>query len=164
MQRISSKKLEDYAEEGQRLYVSHLKSDNRIYAAEMPDYIKRWTRQGIVEGNGDAYKHVIKAKNEIKIPSERKLAEIYMITTNSPHVDDGQYKRFTENLVNKENPEIRKFFKNIMDAGYNAIVDGNDAGNFTKQPLILLNPKDDVAFSGSHKIRKLERMMNVVLM
>lgn len=163
--RVSSKSVEDYAEEGKRIYTSYLKSDARIYKEEMPKFIRRWGNQGIISDDGKtSYEHIMKMNKDVKAPSKKLMAEIYMKVTGNNEVDSGRYQRFMENLNNNDNPDTKKFFQYVKDLGYNAILDENDAGNFTKSPLILLNPKDDIETSKSHKIRKLESIMNVILM
>lgn len=163
--RVSSKSVEDYAEEGKRIYTSYLKSDARIYKEEMPKFIRRWGNQGIISDDGKtSYEHIMKMNKDIKAPSKKLMAEIYMKVTGNNEVDSGRYQRFMENLNDSDNPDTKKFFQYVKNLGYNAILDENDAGNFTKSPLILLNPKDDIETSKSHKIRKLESIMNVILM
>ena len=163
--RVSSKSVEDYAEEGKRIYTSYLKSDARIYKEEMPKFIRRWGNQGIISDDGKtSYEHIMKMNKDIKAPSKKLMAEIYMKVTGNNEVDSGRYQRFMENLNDNDNPDTKKFFQYVKNLGYNAILDENDAGNFTKSPLILLNPKDDIETSNSHKIRKLESIMNVILM
>lgn len=163
--RVSSKSVEDYAEEGKRIYTSYLKSDARIYKEEMPKFIRRWGNQGIISDDGKtSYEHIMKMNKDIKAPSKKLMAEIYMKVTGNNEVDSGRYQRFMENLNDNDNPDTKKFFQYVKNLGYNAILDENDAGNFTKSPLILLNPKDDIEISKSHKIRKLESIMNVILM
>lgn len=165
MHRISSKSVEDYAAEGKRIYVSYLKKDNRIYKESMPDFIRQWGKQGIISDDGTkAYEHILKTKNDIKIPSKRAMAEMYMEATKSTKVDRGRYQNFMSGLNNQDNPEVKTFFEIVKKRGYNALLDENDAGNFTKSPLILLNPKDDVESSKSHKITAIEKILNVVLM
>ena len=165
MHRISSKSVEDYAGEGKRIYVSYLNKDNRLYKETMPNFLREWGRKGIISDDGTkAYEHILKTKNDIKIPSKKTIAEIYMEATKSKDVDAGHYQRFMSNLNDYDIPEVKKFFDLIKDRGYNAIIDENDAGNFSKSPLILLNPSGDIEFSKSHRIRSLEKILNVILM
>lgn len=165
MHRISSKPVEDYAEEGKRIYVSYLRKDNRIYKEAMPQYIRDWGSKGIISDDGrKAYEHILKTKTDIKIPSKKAMAEMYMEATNSSEVDKGRYMRFVTDLNNPDNPDTKRFLDLVRKRGYNAIIDENDAGNFTKSPLILLNPKDDIETTKSHLIRGFEKVMNVVLM
>lgn len=165
MHRISSKPVEDYAEEGKRIYVSYLRKDNRIYKEAMPKYIRDWGSKRIISDDGKkAYEHILKTKTDIKIPSKKAMAEMYMEATNSSEVDKGKYMRFVTDLNNPDNPDTKRFLDLVRKRGYNALVDENDAGNFTKSPLILLNPKDDIETTKSHLIRGFEKVVNVVLM
>ena len=163
LQRISSKSVEDYAEDGKRIFASYLKKDNRIYTEAMPEYIKDWTRKGIVDGDGSAYKHVLTTSKDIKVLPKRKMAELYMDITKSDYVDDGRFKKFAENLNDHNNADTKAFFERVRKMGYDAVIDENDAGALTKSPLILLNPKDSIASSKSHKIGKVESIINVLL-
>ena len=164
LQRISSKSVEDYAEEGKRIFASYLKKDNRIYTESMPEYIKDWASKGIIDNyDGKAYKHVLTTSKDIKILPKRKMAELYMDITKSDYVDDGRFKRFAENLNDHNNANTKAFFERVRKMGYDAVIDENDAGAFTKSPLILLNPKDSIASSKSHKIGTVERVINTLL-
>ena len=167
--RVSSKSIEDYAEEGKRIYVSHLQKDRRLYKAVMPSYIRDWGSRGIISDDGKtAYEHIMTSRNEIKIPSQKMMAEAYMRVTGYKEVDSGKYKRFAENLCDPDNANTKKFFSYIQELGYNAVIDDNDKGNFSggrsKMPLILLNPKDDIQLSKSHKLTKAEKVINLSLL
>lgn len=165
LHRISSKSVEDYAEDGRRIYASYLKQDNRLYKEGMPRFIKSWTKQGIIDDDGGkAYEHILKTSKDIKILPKKKMAELYMEVTKSEDVDSGWYKRFAENLCNSDNADTKQFFKRVRELGYDAVIDEHDAGTFTKSPLILINPKDSIESSKSHKIGKLESVINVLLM
>ena len=165
LQRISSKSIEDYSKEGERIYASYLKKDNHLYTVTMPTFIREWGTQGIISDDGkNAYKHVLKAKNTIKIPSEKFTAEAYMKATGRKDVDSGWYLRFMRDLTDIKNPEVSKFFDILRSSGYNAVIDGNDAKVFTKSPIILLNPKDDVEPSSVRKIGKLDKFIVTLLM
>ena len=165
IQRISSKSIEDYSKEGRRIYASFDKKDNRLYTVTMPDFIKDWGRNGVISDNGKkAYKHTLIAKNDIKIASKKTMAEAYMKATNNTEVDAGYYQRFMQNLVNNQNPEVQKFFSILKKSGYNAIIDENDAQHYAKSPIILLDPKNDISNSKSHKIGKIEKVINTILM
>ena len=162
--RISSKPIENYAEDGKRIYTSFLKKDNHIYKETMPGFIKSWQTKGIVEKSDGIYEHVMKAKTEIKIPSKRTMADLYMKATNSAHIDEGQYSRFMERLNNRDNPEVNRFFELVKSKGYNAIIDENDAGHFTKSPLILFDLKNTIDSSKVKKITKISKFMNILTM
>ena len=163
MQRISSKSLEDYTKEGSRIYASFIKKDNRIYKRDMPENIDNWIKKGIIKGDG-AYNHTLINKNTIKIPSERKVAEVYLKVTGKDKIDHGEYVNFMTGLVDSEKKQNKKFFNVIKEMGYNAIIDENDAGHYTKKPLILLNPNKDIITSSIRKIGTIEKFINVLLM
>lgn len=161
--RVSSKSIEDYAADGKKIYVSQLKKDARLYKMIMPDFYKRWDNQGLMDFDGKSYEHLIKTNTDIKIPSQRKIADIYMQVTKNKVVDDGHYKNFMASLVNDDIPEVNSFLNSIRNAGYNALIDENDAGSLSKMPLILLNPKKDILSSSAHKIGAAEKIINVLL-
>lgn len=163
-QRISSKSFEDYVGEGKRIYASYLNKDNRMYKEVMPSFINSWKAQGIVKDRGNnVYIHTLKAAKNIKVASKRKVAEAYLEATGKKVIDAGEYKTFMENL-SSDNATVLKFFSKIKELGYNAIVDENDAGMFTKDPLILLDPLKNLTGSNSRKLSKLESIINVLLM
>ena len=162
--RISSKPIEDYTGDGKHIYTSFLKKDNHIYKETMPGFIKSWQSRGIVEGSDGAYEHIMKSKTDIKIPSKRTMAELYMATTGAKEIDKGRYLSFMTNLNNRDNPEVNKFFDLAKSRGYQAVIDENDAGNFTKAPLILFDLKNTVDTNTVKKITKFSRFMNILTM
>ena len=162
--RISSKSIEDYAGEGKKIYASFERNDNHIYKETMPGFIKSWQSRGIVEPSDGVYEHILKSKNEIKIPSKRAMADLYMKATGDNKVDEGQYLRFMEGLNNRKNPEVSKFFDLAKEKGYQAVIDENDAGNFTKSPLILFDLKNTIDTSKVKKITKLGSFINILTM
>ena len=68
-----------------------------------------------------------------------------------------------ENL-SSDDPVVSNFFSKIKKLGYNAIVDENDAGIFTKDPLVLLDPSENLIENKTHILSKLESIINVILM
>lgn len=160
-QRISSKKVEDYTKEGSRIYTSYLNKDNRLYERRMPDEIKKWADRKIVEGDGSAYKHILKADKDIKIASERATAKAFMKATNSKEYQDWKYLRFSEKLVDRKDPEVKRFFEELAKAGYNGVKDSNDAG-WTKDPLILFNTEVLGLKGKSNKLGKIDKIINVM--
>ena len=86
-----------------------------------------------------------------------------MAVTKSKDLDAGKYQSFMKRLSNTENPEVKEFFEEVQRRGYNAVVDGNDAGTLSKNPLILLNPSSLIDHVKSKKITKFDKFMNVIL-
>lgn len=163
--RMSSKSFEDYSEEGKKIYASHLKKDAKAYKHIMPSYFKDWANQGIISDDGKkAYEHVLTARNDIKVPSKKFVAEAYMKAMGNNQIDEGQYTRFMQNLNSSSSPETKKFFEIIKSSGYNALIDENDVGKYAKMPLILLNPKEDVITSKVKTVGKMASIINVLTM
>ena len=163
-QRISSKKLEDYAGEGRVIYTSYLKKDNSIYMHDMPTNIDRWRKQHVInDGGKDAYKHVLKMNKDIKVASPKKVLEAYEHATGNKSPRHYEYMNFMTDLVDRNKPENKKFFDFLKKAGYNAIVDENDGnGTYTKSPLILINPSADVDKVTSKTITKFDEIWNIL--
>lgn len=161
-QRISSRAVEDYASRGE-VYVSSLFRDNAKYKSRMPNEIER--RSG-----GSAYVHKIKTNADVKAPSRREAASIYLDL--HPDASQGEYRNFLSGMANT--PAIKKAAsagdsnaKNLLESyesyktevrkrGYNAIIDENDA-NWTKAPLILINPSE-IASTKTHGLNVFERV------
>lgn len=49
------------------------------------------------------------------------------------------YKSFAASTVNDTDPLVKAYFDKVKSAGYNAIIDDNDAGKLSDSPMILLN-------------------------
>lgn len=160
IQRISSKEFEDYVKDGERIYASYLKSDNNIYKTKMPDYLQLWARKGIIDSD-TPYVHKIKFKKDVKIASELDLAKAYMKIGNTDSIDEGRFMQFMMGLNNKENPDVKRFFKELKSQGFDALPDLNDQG-WTKAPIIVMNPKDIIESSKSHKLSKLEKIISTL--
>lgn len=155
LKRISTKPIEDYVNAG-RIYVSHLKEDNDLYKWVMPKFV--------ADKDAPIYQHVLKAKKEIRAPSERTMVEIYQKVFNIREVDDAEYGQFIQSLIDDKAPEVKAYYEAIKQAGFNAIQDLNDkSSTWAKSPLILLDPAELVDATGSHKVGLLEHIMTVVL-
>lgn len=164
-QRISSRSFEDYAESGKTIYASFEKKDNRIYAEDMVKNIQSWRSSGIIRDNDtNVYKHTMTMNKDVKVASPKKVAEAYKKATGNTEIEQHKYMKFITGLSDRNNETNNNFFNELRKMGYNAIVDENDAGHYTKSPLILLNPGSDVSSSSVKVIRKLGRILNVILM
>ena len=164
-QRISSKSLEDYTEAGKTIYASFEKKDNRIYAEDMVKNIQSWRSSGVIRDNDtNVYKHTIKMNKDIKVASPKKVAEAYKKATGNTEIEQHKYIKFMTGLSDRNDETNNKFLNELRKMGYNAIIDENDAGHYTKSPLILLNPGSDVASSSVKTIKKIGRILNVILM
>ena len=164
-QRISSRSFEDYTESGKTIYASFEKKDNRIYAEDMVKNIQSWRSSGIIQDNDtNVYKHTMMMNKDVKVASPKKVAEAYKKTTGNTEIEHHKYMKFMTGLSDRNDETNNNFFNELRKMGYNAIVDENDAGHYTKSPLILLNPGSDVSSSSVKVIKKLGRILNVILM
>ena len=162
-QRISSRKIEDYSEAGKQIYASYLKNDNAIYMHDMPKNIEQWRRSGIIKDEGSKiYKHLLETNKDVKVASPRKMVEAYMAVTGDTECKQYRYQNFITGLVDRDKPENKKFISKLVEMGYNAIIDENDAGSYTKSPLILLDPSKDVSGIKTTEIKKIHKILNVL--
>lgn len=163
-QRISSKSFEDYRDTGKHIYASYEKSDNSLYKYRMPKEIQRYRNSGVInDGGSKVYQHTMTMNKDIKVASQRKVAEVYKKVTGDSDMKQHKYSNFMSGLIDRDNETNKSFIKELRKLGYNAIIDENDAGHYTKSPLILLDPSNDVLNTSSHKIGKIESIMNVIL-
>ena len=163
-QRISSMKFEDYADKGRIIYTSHIKSDNAIYMRDMPKNISSWRRQNVIKDGGkDVYKHVMSMNKDIKVASPRKVLEAFEEATGIKNPKQYEYMNFMTELVDRDNEQNKKFFSILKEAGYNAIVDENDAKCYTKEPIILLDAAKDIANIKTSKVNKINSIISVLM-
>lgn len=162
-QRISSKSFEEYVEKGRIAYASFKKEDNAIYMHDMPKNIEKWRNNGVIKDGGtSAYKHVLEMNKDVKVASKRKVVEAYAEIAGKSSVKDYEFRNFIEGLVDRDKPENKKFINKLIEMGYNAIIDDNDAGSYTTSPLILLNPASDIASIETKEIKKIHKILNVL--
>ena len=163
-QRISSMKFEDYADKGRAIYTSHLKNDNAIYMHDMPENISSWRKQHIInDGGKDVYKHVMTMNKDVKVASPRKVFEAFEEATGIKNPKQYEYMNFMTKLVDRDNEQNKKFFSILKEAGYNAIVDENDAKCYTKEPIILLDAANDIANIKTNKVNKINSFISVLM-
>lgn len=163
-QRISSKSLEEYTEKGRIAYASFKKEDNAIYMHDMPKNIEKWRKNGIIKDGGNSvYKHALMMNKDIKVASNKKVAEVYAEVAGKSSVKQYEFRNFMEGLVDRDKDENKKFINKLIEMGYNAIIDDNDAGAYTTSPLILLNPASDIANIDTKEIKKIHKILNILM-
>ena len=145
-QRISTEANEDYIQRG-HTYVSHILHDNLVYRNKMPSVL----------GQDRPYIHTLKANGEVRAPSRRVAAEIYLAI--HPNATHAEYKKFMTYGIREDTDKQREFVNRLKQSGYNAVIDENDAGGhgITRQPLILLHP--DVTTIGTHRMSRVEKVL-----
>lgn len=163
-QRISSKSFEEYAEKGRIAYASFKKEDNAIYMHDMPKNIEKWRKNGTIKDGGNSvYKHILEMNKDVKVASKRKVVETYAEVAGKSSVKDYEFRNFMEGLVDRDKAENKNFINKLIEMGYNAIIDDNDAGAYTTSPLILLNPASDIANIDTKEIKKIHKILNILM-
>ena len=160
IQRISSKSVEDYAGEGKRIYASYLSKDKALYKAVMPEVLESWKRRGIVSGDSNTYVHTMKLAKDLKLASDKDIAEAYLKVTGRDKVDAGQLTTFMMN-VDTRNPYAKSFIDELSNRGYDGMIDQNDKG-WSKEPLIIFNPNNNIENHTSHKLSNIEKFISVL--
>ena len=146
-----------------RLYVSRLESDNDMYKAVIPAVQKKFAF-GQKEYHS-VYAVELETKKKMSLPSEKERIDTFIDTIKTPAgrkwMSENGYKAEITELNAKEQglKAYRKFnkyagdqdsaintayFNKIKSKGYDAILDDNDAGIWSKEPMILLSPSSTV--------------------
>lgn len=146
-----------------RLYVSTLESDHEMYKAVIPAVQKKFAF-GQKEYHS-VYQVELEAKKKLSMPSEKERIDIFIDTIKTPEgrkwmADSGYkdqinelnakemglsaYKKFNKVAGNQELKITDVYFDKVKAKGYDAILDDNDAGVWSKSPTILLSPKSTV--------------------
>lgn len=146
-----------------RLFVSHLESDNEMYKAVIPAVQKKMAF-GQKEYHS-VYQVELEAKKRLAMPSEKERIDVFIETIQTPagrewmkrsgYKDEinelnakeqglKAYKKFNKVAGNQDLKVADTYFNKIKSRGYDAILDDNDAGVWSKEPMILLSPNSTV--------------------
>lgn len=164
IQRISKVSFDDMVSRGQT-YVSYLKRDNSIYKY-------RFTNEIYYDfGERPAFVQSLIANQEIKAPSSRELAKIYLEDVASKNTNDNTFRLvlsrgFLDKKASNDDPITQRLLAQadklrdaLIKRGYNAIIDPVDSLDYATAPLIVLNPEDSLKNIGSHKLGKIEKII-----
>lgn len=150
--RLSTKSLEDYAQEGKHIYATIGKKDAALYKTALP----KMSRPGIPR-NSEYFVHDFTLKKPVRVMSRKKAAEAFVELFG---IDDGgRYGQFTTNLITRSNPDVKKYVEYIKSKGYDAIIDENDIG-WAKNPILLLDPTSVVESTKIHKLSNHEKAIS----
>lgn len=146
-----------------RLYVSHLESDNEMYKAVIPAVQKKFA-YGQKQYHS-VYQVELEAKKRLSMPSEKERIDTFIDTIKTPEGREWMknsgyrdeitelnakeqglkaYKKFNKVAGNQDLKITDTYFNKIKAQGYDAILDDNDAGVWSKEPMILLSPNSTV--------------------
>ncbi len=79
--------------------------------------------------------------------------------------DDKAQSYYTvfQSLLGDEYSRSRKIYLNkIVEMGYNAMIDDNDANRYSKMPVILLNASNDLVINGGRKVNGLDKFLSMM--
>lgn len=156
--RISRDAMEDYKSAGSA-YVSYKLRD-------AAGYVNASGNKFSFPGGTRDFLHTMTSTSSVRVPSARDMAKLYL--KQHPDASDQSFRMlFTYGFVQWENnsdpmvatfkKQAESFRKALLDEGYNAIIDLEDAGSKIEAPLILLSPNEmDVK---SSKIGSFERIV-----
>lgn len=146
-----------------RLYVAKRKDDAKMYTATIPYFQK--TGSSGKKSYHSAYQVELETKQRLTMPSAKERVDVFIETLQRPDgkkwLSENGYKGQIDELNAKEvglkyyrkfnkyaGDQSSKFndvyFNEIKNRGYQALIDDNDAGIWSKEPTILLSPKGTV--------------------
>lgn len=140
------------------LYVSQLKSDSDMYKAVIPAVQKKFAFGQ--KNYHTVYQVELETKRRLSMPSQKERVDAFIETIKTPagrewmrksgykdEIDElnakemglKAYKQFNKIAGDQSLAVTKAYFKNVKDRGYDALIDDNDAGIWSKKPMILLN-------------------------
>lgn len=146
-----------------RLYVSHLKSDSEMYKGTIPG-VQKLGKYGS-KNYHSVYQVSMELKRGLTMPSPKTRVDSFINLLSSREgkewlskngykgeVDEynkklvglAYYKKFNKYAGDQSSKFNDAYFNSIKKQGYNALTDDNDAGIWSKKPVILLSAKQDV--------------------
>lgn len=150
--RISSEKETELKASG--FFASYQDEDVDRYKAILPTF---WPKWGIPKDSG--YVVNIKANADVKAPSPKKAYDIYREMLSEPEFrklvdangagkgmsdDDYAKQTFPALALAWNTPTtapVKMYMDRVKSSGYNALLDQNDAGLLSKNPMLLLDTK-----------------------
>ena len=145
------------------LYVAKNKQDAEMYRATIP-YIQKKGKAG-ANTYHTVYQMELKTKKKLAMPSQKERVDTFMDQLNTPggkqwlkqngyrgEIDElnkkelglKYYQRFNKYAGNQDVKFNQQYFNSIKKKGYQALIDDNDAGIWSREPVILLSPKGTV--------------------
>lgn len=132
-------------------YASFADDDVNRYKAILPTYWRQW---GI--HTNDGYVVNLRANKDVKAPSRREAFDIFeRMLDNDPYLRrtfdpeererdtrtlaSNSFARLAQGWADESNPSTKKYFDEVKKAGYNALVDENDAGALGTRPMRFLD-------------------------
>lgn len=157
------------------VYVSKIKSDTDLYTATIPAFTNGF-KSGKKQYHS-AYQVSLETKKRLSMPSAKERVDTFIETLKTPDgkqwLKDNGYKDEIHELNSKEvglkyydrfnkfagNKDVKfntTYFNAVRSKGFDALIDDNDAGIWSKQPTILLNPKGSVKITNVRQLSAAE--------
>lgn len=153
------------------LYVSTLASDSEMYKGVIPAVQKKFAF-GQKEYHS-VYQVELEAKKRLAMPSQKVRVDTFIETIQTPagrkwmkengYKDEitelnakeqglKAYKKFNK-YAGDQNSTINKvYFDSVKKKGYDALIDDNDAGVWSKKPVILLNAQSNAKITNVRQL------------
>lgn len=133
-------------------YICHSDDDAERYKAFLP---KMWKANGAF-GLKNFYQLEVECKTAVKAPGKKDSVDLMKQALRnvqgwnglppSPRIDrmieddvKKNFYRYQVNLIDRDNPLTKEYFRLAQAKGFNAVIDYNDAGRLADSPLILIN-------------------------
>ena len=160
---------------GGYMYVSQLKSDHDMYTATIPAFTNGF-KAGKKQYHS-AYQVSLETKKKLSMPSPKERVDTFIETLqtkdgkqwladngykgeidelNAKQVGLKYYQKFNKYAGNKDVKFNNVYFDTVKAKGYDALIDDNDAGIWSKKPTILLNPKGTVKITNVRQLSAAE--------
>lgn len=162
--------VDDRALKG-NLYVSTLESDSEMYKGVIPAVQKKFAF-GQKEYHS-VYQVELEAKKRLAMPSQKVRVDTFIETIQTPTgrkwmKDNGYkdeitelnakeqglkaYKKFNKYAGDQSSAMNTAYFNNVKKKGYDALIDDNDAGIWSKKPVILLNGQSNAKITNVRQL------------
>lgn len=146
-----------------RLYVAKRADDANLYTATIPYFQKKGSSGK--KSYHSAYQVELETKRRLAMPSAKERVDVFIETLQRPdgkkwlrengyrgQIDElnakevglKYYQRFNKYAGDQGSKFNDVYFNEIKRRGYQALIDDNDAGIWSKEPTILLSPKGTV--------------------
>lgn len=153
------------------LYVSTLESDSEMYKGVIPAVQKKFAF-GQKEYHS-VYQVELEAKKRLAMPSQKVRVDTFIETIQTPvgrqwMKDNGYkdeitelnakeqglkaYKKFNKYAGDQSSALNNAYFNNVKKKGYDALIDDNDAGIWSKKPVILLNAQSNAKITNVRQL------------
>lgn len=153
------------------LYVSTLESDSEMYKGVIPAVQKKFAF-GQKEYHS-VYQVELEAKKRLAMPSQKVRVDTFIETIQTPvgrkwmkengYKDEinelnakeqglKAYKKFNKYAGDQDSALNKAYFNSVKKKGYDALIDDNDAGVWSKKPVILLNASSNAKITNVRQL------------